>query len=195
MEEKIYYDDLSIARRTSQKIHHVNEHDKIQALALLLNTPTLKNVVVLCKTKKTAEAVTKALQTKEINALSIHANKTDDMITTNVNAYNDNTCDVLVATDKIAFAQSLTTIEHIINHNIPFEPKEYYQRLMLLKEAGESVALVSEEEHAYMDLIEWKMKVEILVEEIENFKPTSLVHDETLSKKSNKKPRHRKTKA
>jgi len=191
--EKLYYDALSVARRTSQKIHHVNEHDKNALLAYLIKKYSYENVIVITKTKREADALASYLQDQGIKARAIHGNKSSKECTQATQEYNNSEVDVLITTDMILLSQEFTSINHMISYNIPLEPKHYYARLECMHEKGEGIAFVSEEEEHLMFAIEVAMKVEILQEEVEGFEtspqPQKKVKDKT------KKLRHKKTKS
>jgi len=192
---KIYYDPLSVARRTSQKVYLVNEHDKDALLSHMINTQESTRVIIITKTKRDADRLSTYLQAGEIKALAIHGNKSATECETTMESFNKDETNVLIMTDMILQSQTLTSINQIISYNIPSEVTHYYARLAVLEEKGEGIALVSEEEHHLMDAIESAMKVEILQEEPEGFSPTSKPEVQQRSKKDKtKKPRHKKSK-
>jgi len=194
--EKLYYDSLSVARRTSQKIHFVKEHDKNALISHLITKHNYTGVIVVTKTKRQADELCKQLQKNEIQALSIHSNKSAEESTRSVESFKNDKTRVLIMTDMSLQAQNFPVINHIISYNIPTEPSYYYERLASLKEKGEAINLVSEEEHPLMDLIQWAMKVEILEVEPEGFTPTNAAETREKPKKDkSKKPRHKRNKS
>ncbi len=193
--EKLYYDPLSVARRTSQKIHFVDEHDKNALILHLITKNRYTSVIVLTKTKRQADELSKYLQKNEIKALSIHSNKSKEETAKSVESFNKNEVTVLIMTDMSLQAQNFPVIRHMISYNIPTEPSYYYERLATLKEKGEAINLVSEVEHPLMDVIQWAMKVEILEVEPEGFSPTVAPEiTEKVKKDKSKKPRHKRNK-
>ncbi|PHR57107.1 MAG: hypothetical protein COA44_06875 [Arcobacter sp.] len=193
--EKLYYDPLSVARRTSQKIHLVNEHDKDALLTHLIKNNEYTGVIVLTKTKRKADEVCKHLQENDIKALSIHSNKGSEDCAKAVASFHGDETTALIMTDTTLEAQSFEVINQMISYNIPHEASQYYARLVSLEEKGEGIALVSEEEQGLMDAIQLAMKVEILEVEVEGFTSTdaSELKDKPKKDKS-KKPRHKKSK-
>ena len=160
--KKLYYDALSVARRSSQKIHLVNEHDKDALLLHLLKTNAYTRSIVVIKTKREADALAKYLIDNDIATLSMHSNKSAKECTEAVSSYEKDETTVLIMTDMILQAQEFTSINQIISYSIPSEPAHYYERIASLKEAGEGIALVCEEEEHLMDAIQFAMKVEIV---------------------------------
>ena len=192
--EKLYYDPLSIARRTSQKIHLIQEHDKNALISHLITDNKYTNVIVITRTKRQADDLCIYLQKGNIKALSIHSNKSNEEVIKSVESFNNNETDILIMTDMSLQAQNFPVIKHILSYSIPSEPSYYYERLVTLKENGDGINLVSEEEHSLMDAIEWAMKVEILEVEPAGFTPTE-VSKIIQEPKKNKKPRHKKSKS
>jgi superfamily II DNA/RNA helicase len=72
--EEIYYDQRSVALRTTQSICFVKEHDKASMLGLLLNDYKEKQVIIVVKSKKKADALSTFLISKEFNATAVHGN-------------------------------------------------------------------------------------------------------------------------
>ena len=105
-----------------------------------------------------------------------------------------NTCkvNILITTDKILQSLELKNIETIINYDLPCEHEDYFSRLILVDEVGESISFVSPEEEGYLAVIEIRLKNEIDQAELEGFIPTQNIAHSTKERK--KKPRHRKKK-
>ena len=72
--ETIYHDQRSVALRTTQSITFVKEHDKPAMLELLLNDYKNTQVVIVVKSKKKADELSKLLISKEFNANAVHGN-------------------------------------------------------------------------------------------------------------------------
>jgi len=193
--EKLYYDSLSVARRTSQIIHLVPEHDKAALLSFFIKSNEDAQVIVIIKTKREADSLCKYLQAQEISVLSVHSNKGAKESENSIKSFNDKKTSVLIMTDMVLQAQEFKEITHMISYNIPSDVSYYYERLAALVEKGEGVSLVSEEEQHLMDAIQWAMKVEILEVELEGFSFTDEVETkEVVKKDKTKKPRHKKRK-
>jgi len=193
--EKLYYDPLSVARRTSQKIHFVNAHDKNALLSHMIKNNDYIGVIVITTTKNQANSVCAYLKENDITSSSIHSNIGAKDVEKSVKLFNKGETKVLVMTDMSLQAQSFPVINQIISYNIPIEASYYYARLAALEEKGEGIALVSEEEEHLMDAIQVAMKVEILEEEPAGFTPTDAPEVQEKQKKDKaKKPRHKKSK-
>jgi len=194
-EQKLYYDPLSVSRRTLQKNHFVQEHDKLNLLSHLIKEHNYVNTIVIVKTKKSADSVTTLLEEKGIKALALHANKSKEERDDAVKLFNEKNCDVLITTDMILQSYEFPSIKHMISYNLPLEVQHYYARLASMNEKGEGLALVSQEDEHIIDMLEWAMKLEIPQIEVDGFVPTPKPEViQTGTKDRTKKPRHKKSK-
>jgi ATP-dependent RNA helicase RhlE len=190
--EKIYYDQRSVALRTPQSVYFVNEHDKTEMLGLLLNDYKNMQVLIVVKSKKKADALCEFLISKEFNALAVHGNHRASQQQEAVTKFNDGSLNVIITTDMILKTLNLENIKLLINHDLPEDPQEYYNRLALMKEQGVALSLISPEDEGFLSDIEVNMKVEIEERTLEDFVPTDAPAKHT---KKKKKPRHSKSKA
>ena len=189
--EKIYYDQRSVALRTPQSICFVKEHDKTAMLGLLLKEYQKKQVVIVVKSKKKADALSEFLISKEFNALAVHGNHRETQQQEAGAKFNEGNLNIIISTDMILKTLGLENIKLVLNHDLPEDAQEYYNRLALMKEQGVAISLVSPEEEGLLSDIEFNMKVEIEEKVLENFLPTDAPAKST---KRKKKPRHRKNK-
>jgi ATP-dependent RNA helicase RhlE len=192
--EKIYYDQRSVALRTIQSVYFVKEHDKRAMLELLLNDYKTKQVVIVVKSKKKADALSEFLNSKEFNSMAVHGNHREAQQQESATKFNEGTLNVIVTTDMILKILDLKNIKLLLSHDLPEDAQEYYNRLALMKEEGVAMALVSREDEGLLSDIEVNMKAEIEEKEVEGFvesdAPTS-----KRKKDRTKKPRHSKSKA
>jgi len=193
--EKIYYDPISVAQRTPQKLHLVNSSDKREILLHLVKNIDAVHAVVITKTKREADALSVYLNTQEIKSVSVHGSKRAEQNETSVQAFNAADVAVLISTDIILQSLQLSNVSHLISYDIPTEPDYYLHRMACLKEQGQAIAFVSEDQESALLDIERVMRHEIEEEEIVGFVPTpeSERTPQATSEKK-KKPRHRKKK-
>jgi len=193
--EEIYYDQRSVALRTTQSICFVKEHDKATMLLLLLKDYKEKQVVIVVKSKKKADALGELLRSKEFNATAVHGNHRETQQQEAASKFNDGSLNIIITTDMILKTLALENIKLVISYNLPELPQEYYNRLAFMKEMGVGIALVSPEDEYLLDEIEYNMKKEIEEKTIERFVATTApTHTNKTKKDRTKKPRHRKNK-
>jgi len=193
--EEIYYDQRSVALRTTQSIYFVKEHDKASILGLLLNDYKEKQVVIVVKSKKKADALSKLLTSKEFNATAVHGNHRETQQQEAASKFNNSSLHIIITTDMILKTLGLENIKLVISYNLPELTQEYYNRLAFMKEQGVGMALVSPEDEYNLDEIEYNMKKEIEEKTVEGFVATATpTHTNKAKKDRSKKPRHRKNK-
>ncbi len=190
--EKKYYDNVNVGKRTKQVVYFSEQQDKAAMFELYIKRSQKKQAVVVVKSKRRADELCSYLNFKDIKAAVIHGNHRREQI--DKEAENFNTCitNILITTDKILQSLELKNIETIINYDLPIEHEDYFSRLILVDEVGESISFVSPEEEGYLAVIEIRLKNEIEQAELEGFIPTQNVAHSTKEKK--KKPRHRNKK-
>ena len=193
--EEIYYDQRSVALRTTQSIYFVREHDKASLLSLLLEDYKKSQVVIVVKSKKKADALSTLLVSKEFNATAVHGNHRQTQQQEAATKFNDGTLNIIITTDMILKTLALENIKLVLSYDLPELTQEYYNRLAYMKELGEAMALVNPEDEYNLDEIEYNMKKEIDEKVLETFVATPApTHTNKQKKDRTKKPRHRKNK-
>jgi len=192
--KKIYYDSRSVAKRTKQLVHLVEEHDKTAMLAQIIKNNDNIQTVLITKSKRGADELGLYLKNEDIKVTTIHGNHRTEQYETAAKAFNTGEINILITTDMILQSLNLTNIQLLISYDLSMQSENYFLRLTYLKEIGESIALVSPNEQNLLDTIEFILKIEIPQEEVENFTQTlspSLSQIPKSLKDKKKKPRHR----
>lgn len=194
--EKKYYDHISIAKRTKQIVHFVQEHDKTAMLEQIIKNTPEQQTVVVTKSKRIADEISLYLNSKDIKATAIHGNSRTAKYEETATAFNSKEINIVITTDMILKSLNLNNIARIISFDLPNDEKHYYSRIAYVDEVGESISLVSPQEDKLFSTIEFLMKVEMQEEDVKDFLPTAYSdHDKVKSTKDKKKkPRHTKKK-
>ena len=193
--EKIYYDPISVAQRTPQKMYLVDTRDKSAILLHLLKGYQNLHAVVITRTKRNADALSAYLNKQEIKTASLHGSKRAAENEASAQAFNKGECSVLITTDMILQSLKLTHVSHLISYDLPTEAEHYLNRMATLNEQGEAIALVSEDQEVALLDIERVMRQEISEKTLEGFVPTPKTDLQPQAvKEKKKKPRHRKQK-
>ena len=194
--DTIYYDQRSVALRTTQSICFVKEHDKTAMLGLLLNDYKKMQVVIVVKSKKKADTLSAFLLSKEFNARAVHGNHREEQQQDAATKFNLGALNIIITTDMILKKLALGNIKLVVSYDLPDIAQDYYIRLAFMKELGVAMALVSPEDEPALSDIEYNMKKEIEEKEVEGFVASATPAHTTKKKKDRtKKPRHRKNKA
>lgn len=192
---KIYNDPISVAKRTKQKIHLVSQTDKIAMLEQILKHSENAQTVIVTKTKRDADTLSKHLISKGIDAIALHANIHAQAREERVQAFSEGKISVLITTDMILQSLEIGGLDLVLGYDLPIEPNHYLSRLGCLGETGEAISLVSEDDEIFLFLIERTMRQEIPQEELEGFGPSPEDASKQVEKSQKKKPRHSKQKS
>jgi len=193
---KVYNDPISVAKRTTQKLHLCSQDDKSTMLEQIIRSSNKPQAIVVTKTKRTADTLAVYLQTRDINAVAIHSNSGKKVCEVGAKAFNEGEIDILITTDMILQSLELIPITNMLSFDLPIEPEHYLYRMGCVSEEGEAIALVSDEEETLLFHIERTMRDEIEQEELEGFVPTvSDDKPQQAVKSQKKKPRHKKQKS
>jgi ATP-dependent RNA helicase RhlE len=187
---KIYYDARSVTLRTPQTVQFVQEHDKLNALALTLKAKETLPSLIFTKSKRQAESIVSTLKEQGIKIQAIHGNNTKETQQERVESFNKGETDIIVTTDTIFQTLELKSPLLVISYDLPNSPQDYFNRVASTKELGVAIALVSPEDDRLLTLIEHNIKADIEESIIEGFVATP--SSKQIKKK--KKPRHKKTK-
>jgi len=187
---KKYYDYISVGNRTKQVAYFVQQHDKNRMFEEILKTVSKKQILVLVKSKRSADALVKYLKEKEIVALAIHGNHRTSQIEEAQTAFNAKEVSILITTNRILETFSLTDVQTLINYDLPLEAPDYFTALRLVDEVGEAISFIDPEDERMLATIELMMHCEMLEEEIKCFEHTPRL--ERSVKDKTKKPRHKK---
>ena len=192
--EKIYYDQRSVALRTTQSIYFVKEHDKSAMLELLLSDYKESQVVIVVKSKKKADALSALLTAKAFKAMAVHGNHRETQQQEAATNFNKASLHIIITTDMILKTLALENIKLLVSYDLPDAPQEYYNRLATMKELGVGMALVSPEDEYNLEEIEHNIQKELEEKTVEGFVPTATPTHNKSKKDRTKKPRHRKNK-
>ncbi len=189
-----YYDNVSVGKRTKQVVYICEQQDKAAMFEQYIQSSEKKQSAVVVKSKRRADELCSYLNSKDIKATAIHGNHRKVQIEKAAEEFNAGTINILITTDKILQSLELKNIETIINYDLPSEHEDYFSRLILVDEVGESISFVSSEEEGYLAVIEMRQKNGIPQEVLEGF--VSINNDNAThpTKEKKKKPRHRNRK-
>ena len=187
---KKYYDHVSVSHRTPQAAYFVQQHDKNRMFEELLQTLQGKQILVLVKSKRNADALMEYLRAKEIRCISAHGNHRIAQIEDAQNAFNVKEIAIFITTNKILETLKLENVEVVVHYDLPLEATAYFKSLLLVDEIGTSISLIDPEDEGMLATLEVAMKCEISEVEIEGFEHTNSAS--ISPKDKTKKPRHKK---
>ncbi|OIR19774.1 ATP-dependent RNA helicase RhlE [mine drainage metagenome] len=167
------------AENITQKVYLVEQANKHQLLAKLLQGDDAKQVIVFTKTKLTASRLARELQREGVSADAIHGDKSQLERMNALDAFKQGKVSVLIATDVAARGLDIDSLPMVINYEIPHAAEDYVHRIGRTGRAGASgtaISLVSPEEEKYLLEIEKLIKTEISKERVSSPQPVAKAH-------------------
>jgi ATP-dependent RNA helicase RhlE len=125
-------------REIDQRVVHVANGNKQQALELLMRTPEVTKAIVFTRTKHGANKVAQKLVKAGITAEAIHGNKSQNARQRALENFSNGDAWVLVATDIAARGIDISGVSHVFNYELPHEPESYVHRIGRTGRAGAS---------------------------------------------------------
>jgi ATP-dependent RNA helicase RhlE len=119
-----------------QAVYFVAKQDKKKLLIHILKKENIRSALVFTRTKRDADFVTSVLNNAEIQADSIHGNKSQNARQRALNNFKQKKSKVLVATDVAARGIDINNLSHVFNFDIPEFAESYIHRIGRTARAG-----------------------------------------------------------
>jgi len=120
----------------TQKILQVQENEKTSALLDILSGQTDGLVLVFSQTKRGADILEYQLRKANINAASIHGDKTQWERENALRSFKYGRVGVLVATDVASRGLDIPNVVHVVNYDLPSNIDDYVHRIGRTGRAG-----------------------------------------------------------
>lgn len=119
--------DVSV--NVQQETMSVQGPKKVEALIDILKKPEFEKVLVFVQTKRGAESLLMRMEDAQIEAESIHGDKTQAKRLSALRAFKENKVKVLIATDVAARGLDIPNVTHVINFDKPNSYEDYIHRI------------------------------------------------------------------
>lgn len=129
--------------RIAQSVRHVLKTDKRRILTEILSDKAVERTVVFTRTKRGADRVCKHLVASNLNAASIHGDKSQGQRDRAMDTFRSGEISILVATDVAARGIDIDDISHVVNFEMPNVPEAYVHRIGRTARAGRSGIAIS----------------------------------------------------
>ncbi len=162
----------STAEGIEQAIMPVEQSQKPDLLAALIEARGADRVLVFTKTKARADLVRTILDRKGLSVAVMHADRTQQQRDKALARFAAGHVDVLVATDIIARGIDISEIDHVINYDVPENPADYVHRIGRTGRAGASgyaLTFVGPDEITQLREIEYLLGKVLPVYDLEGF--------------------------
>jgi ATP-dependent RNA helicase RhlE len=188
-------EEYSTLQRVEQKLCCVEKANKTYLLLSLLENPDIKSALVFVKTKFGADRIVELLEKSDITCAAIHSNKTQGVRERAINEFRDGDTRVLVATDVAARGIDISHISHVINMNLPEDPRNYIHRIGRTARAGRggsAISFCTQHELPMLKNIENLIKEKIPVDLEQPFhKDVTLESKKNVSKKKSRQSKRK----
>jgi ATP-dependent RNA helicase DeaD len=119
-----------------QKFVRIDEGGKFPTLRALLNHEHMTKGLIFCETKARAGGLAQALQDEHYKALALHSDLSQFQRDSAVHSFRIGLTNLLVATEVAARGLDIPKVSHVVNYDMPEEPKMYFHRIGRTARAG-----------------------------------------------------------
>lgn len=127
------------AENVSQVVYVVDRPEsKRAAVAQLVRSQGLRQVIVFTNTKIGASRLARELQREGIPADAIHGDKSQPERLATLERFKKGEVEVMVATDVAARGLDIAELPAVINYDLPYSPEDYVHRIGRTGRAGAS---------------------------------------------------------
>jgi ATP-dependent RNA helicase RhlE len=157
-----------------QVVQPVDWDRKHQLLLHLLEERTTGQVLVFTRTRDTSSYLRDFLAGRELSVDDLHGGKSQDQRDKSLARFREGRTRILVATNVAARGLDIRGIRHVVNFDVPEDPRDYVHRVGRTArgdETGEALTLVSPNDWLLVRQIEALTGETIEREEVEGFEP------------------------
>ncbi len=171
---------VEVARRNApaelvaHSVIKVDQDRKRDLLLHLFAAHGWHQVLVFCRTKHGADALTRKLEQSGVRSAALHGNKSQNARTRALADFKSGKLAALVATDIAARGLDIDQLPRVVNFELPNVPEDYVHRIGRTGRAGasgEALSLVSSEERIQLRDIERLLKLDIASTVLPGFEP------------------------
>ena len=160
-----------VAKNIDHSVAFIKMDDKRFFLERIVRSHPEKKILAFVRTKVRCERVLKAMERVDVQAVSIHSDKTQDERDTVMKQFKTGEIKLLIATDVSARGIDIPNVDIVVNYDLPEQPENYVHRVGRSgrgKQKGTAIAFCGEEEKELLSAIEEYTGHEIAVTEMDN---------------------------
>lgn len=140
---------------TRQHVFRTHQMDKIEVLARLLQARDRGLTMVFCQTKRAADQVAGALETRGFAVATVHGDLGQGQRERALRAFRSGKVDVLTATEVAARGLDVDDVTHVVNYECPDDDMTYVHRIGRTGRAGRTGVAVTFVD--WRDMHRWKL--------------------------------------
>ncbi len=135
-------DEITV-NKIRQVCYGLDQREKLDTLVRVLHKPDSKKVMVFCNTKSWADSLGRILRNKGFRVGSLHSALSQQRRNIVIQDFKNNQFNILVCTDVAARGLHIDDVTHVINYDLPKNPKDYIHRIGRTGRAGEEGDAIS----------------------------------------------------
>lgn len=151
----------TISQKIDQEVCFISRDNKVSFIADLTREAGFEKGLIFARTKHGADRIVRKLSQVSVKAAAIHGNKSQNNREAALEKFSSGKIPFLVATDIAARGIDIKDISHVINFNLPEDPKSYVHRIGRTARAGKSgraISIVDQNEVSLLKAIEKILK-------------------------------------
>ncbi len=135
-ESLILEQDEVTVEKIRQRVLGLGQRDKLPTLMKILREREVTRVMIFCNTKSWASRLGEILERKRIPLMVIHSGLTQNKRNSVMEDFKRGRVRVLICTDVAARGLHIDDVSHVINYDLPKNPKDYIHRIGRTGRAG-----------------------------------------------------------
>ncbi len=135
-------DEITV-KKIRQVCYGLDQREKLNTLLKVLRQPEVKKVIIFCNTKSWADSLGTIMRKKGLPVASLHSALSQQRRNKVIQDFKEGRFGILVATDVAARGLHIDDVTHVINYDLPKNPKDYIHRIGRTGRAGEEGDAIS----------------------------------------------------
>ncbi len=135
-------DEITV-KKIRQVCYGLDQKEKLDTLVKVLRKPDVKKSIIFCNTKSWADSLGRILRNKGFRVGSLHSALSQQRRNVVIQDFKEGKFSILVATDVAARGLHIDDVSHVINYDLPKNPKDYIHRIGRTGRAGEEGDAIS----------------------------------------------------
>ena len=157
-----------------QIFYAIDEEKKAAVIAYLIGKNNWQQVLVFTRTKAQADSLVKELIKDGLPSSAIHGDKSQGARDKGLTQFKEGKVRVRVATDVAARGIDISTLDYVINAQLPYVAEDYIHRIGRTGRAersGKAISLVSQDEQRLLEELEVLLDERLTPQWLSGFEP------------------------
>lgn len=168
-EELMLQQDEVCVKKIRQQVLGMDRRKKLDTLFEILRKNRNAKMIIFCNTKSWAERLGSILYKRRYKVTSIHSGLSQNKRTRVISDFNSGRYSIMVATDVAARGLHIENVTHVVNYDVPRNPKDYVHRIGRTGRAGkdgDAITFVTQIDQHLLRAIEGEVAMTLQVKEV-----------------------------